>query len=515
MRDCLIAWLAGLLCLSTALAHAGPQVKTSLGLAEGSLDGEVAVFKGLPYAAPPVGALRWRAPQPAPPWVGTRDATRFGLACAQKAGMSLENGGDVGPQGEDCLVLNVWSAQIQTQAQAQAPPQRAALRPVLVWLHGGAYLFGAGSLPLYDGAALARRGLVVVTLNYRLGALGFFAHPAIAREGKSLNFGLLDQIAALRWVRQNIEAFGGDPTQVTLAGQSAGAQSVLALMASPQARGLFQRAVAQSPYGLPSHSLAKASETAIRQADKLGLPGARASAAALRAVPAEELAALVDPGLSLAPSPIVGDAVLPTPLLRAFQQGRQAKVPLLIGSNSDEATVVQAFGVDPAQVIKRLGAAKLLVQGLYPGVKDPSELGRQLSRDAAFTAFARRIAVLQSAAAPTWRYYYAHVPEAARSEQAGVGHGGEIPAVFGTSSRRQCLAAAPTPADKALFAQVQARWAAFALGGAPDLAGQATWPRDGRLNSTAMVFDDSGQPTPGFMRQRLNALILTAGVLAP
>lgn len=495
----LLLWLAW-----AGAAHAGPQVDTALGRVEGRQDGDVAVFQGLPYATPPLDRLRWRAPQPPAPWTGTRDATRPGRACVQKPGMSLENGGDVGAQGEDCLVLNIWTAE----------PGPGARRPVLVWLHGGAYLFGAGSLGLYDGAALARRGLVVVTVNYRLGALGFFAHPALEREGNVANFGLLDQIAALRWVRQNIAAFGGDPEQVTLAGQSAGAQSVLALMASPKARGLFQRAIAQSPYGLPSHARAKARDVAVRQAEALGLPGARASAAALRAVPADRLAALVQPGLSLAPSPIVGDVVLPTTILQAFQQGRQARVPLLIGSNSDEATVVQAFGIDPAQLIEKLGAARLLVQGFYPGVREPSELGRQVSRDVAFTAFARRIAFLQSSRAPTWRYYYDHVPGGARREQPGVGHGGEIPAVFDSGSACQCLPAPPTEADAALFDEVQARWVAFALGGTPDAPDRAPWPRDGRLNSVAMVFDGTGKAEPGFMRQRLDAFILASRVLA-
>lgn len=200
-------------------------------------------------------------------------------------------------------------------------------------------------------AALARRSLVVVTVNYRLGALGFFAHPAIAREGQAMNFGLLDQIAALRWVQQNIAAFGGDATQVTLAGQSAGAQRVLSLMASPQARGLFHRAIAQSPYGLPSHTRAEARDTAARQADALGLHGARASAAALRALPAERLAALVGPGLSLAPSPISGGCCAAHHHPAGLPAGPAGAGTLLIGSNSDEATVVRAFDIEPAQLV--------------------------------------------------------------------------------------------------------------------------------------------------------------------
>jgi para-nitrobenzyl esterase len=268
---------AGLLVCMAAVAHAGPTAATASGRVEGTEVDGVAVFKGLPYAAAPVGALRWRAPQPAPAWQNTRDATRYGPACTQKRGPSLEGGGDVGPTSEDCLFVNVWTP--------NAEP--GAALPVMVWIHGGAFVIGSGSLPFTDGTVLARRGVVVVSFNYRLGPLGFVVHPALEREATAqpapANFGLQDQIAALRWVQRNIAAFGGDPKRVTIFGESAGAQSVLALMASPPARGLFQHAIAQSPYGLPSHTRDKARGTGNKLADALGLRGARASAAQLRA----------------------------------------------------------------------------------------------------------------------------------------------------------------------------------------------------------------------------------------
>ena len=293
-RALLTAWLLG--CVAFA-AHAGPTVATASGRAEGAQANGVAVFKGLPYAAAPVGTLRWRAPQPAHAWPGTRDATRFGPACTQKRWPSLEGGGDVGPTSEDCLFVNVWTPRAE----------RAAALPVMVWIHGGAFVIGSGDLPINDGTALARRGVVVVSFNYRLGPFGFVVHPALEREAATppatANFGLQDQIAALRWVQRHIAAFGGDPKRVTIFGESAGAQSVLALMASPPARGLFQQAIAQSPYGLPSHTREQARATGVKLADSLGLPGARASAAQLRAVPAERFAMLEDPKLTLAPSP--------------------------------------------------------------------------------------------------------------------------------------------------------------------------------------------------------------------
>jgi len=206
-------------------------------------DEPVHVWRGIPYAAPPVGALRWRAPQPPVPWSGLRQAGSFAAASWQNAEYCRElGGGDPGTFSEDCLYLNIWS-----------PAVRSKPVPVMVWLHGGGFTIGSGGLPPYDGKALAMRDLVVVTINYRLGHFGFFAHPALdGEEGESLhNFALLDQIAALRWVQGNIRAFGGDPAQVTLFGESAGAQSVLALMSSPKAKGLFHKAIVQSGYTLP------------------------------------------------------------------------------------------------------------------------------------------------------------------------------------------------------------------------------------------------------------------------
>ena len=201
-------------------------VRTDSGSVDGQAQSGLLVFKGLRYAAAPVGELRWRAPQPVPPWPGTQAARAAGAACIQKSELSIAAGaGDPRPINEDCLFLNVWTP--------RASP--AARLPVMVWIHGGALIMGSGGLPIYDGAAFAQRGAVVVTLNYRMGALGFFAHPGLGKAdpGTPVNFGLLDQIAALRWVQRNIAAFGGDPGIVTIYGQTAGAVSVLALFTSP------------------------------------------------------------------------------------------------------------------------------------------------------------------------------------------------------------------------------------------------------------------------------------------
>ena len=213
-----------------------PAAATTSGPVQGRVDNDIAVFRGIPFAAPPVGDRRWHKPQPVESWTDVRQTTTPGPSCPQKRGLSLEGGGDPGQLDEDCLYLNVFTPRADPGAQL----------PVMVWIHGGALIFGSGGLGIYDGSALARRGVVVVTINYRLGPLGFFSHPALDKEkpGGAVNFGLLDQIAALNWVKSNIGAFGGDPAKVTIFGQSAGAQSVLALMASPLASGLFRGAIA-------------------------------------------------------------------------------------------------------------------------------------------------------------------------------------------------------------------------------------------------------------------------------
>ena len=491
----------------TPAAAAAPLVETASGRVAGTQTQEVAVFRGLPYAAPPIGALRWRAPQPVAPWPNIRDATKPGDACPQKPGLSLEGGGDIGTLNEDCLNLNVFTPRAE----------RGARLPVMVWLHGGALIFGSGGQPLYDGAPLARQGVVVVTLNYRLGPLGFFVHPAIEREapGGVVNFGLLDQIAALQWVRRNIAAFGGDPDKVTLFGESAGAQSVLALMTSPLSRDLMQRAIVQSAYGTPARPRAKARQIGVRVATALGLPGADASAAQLRAVPAEQLAALEGPELSLASGFIVGDPVVPVLRVEAFRAGRQARIPLLIGSNSDEASVALAFGVKPVALIKKLGIGSMLLRPLYRDVKDDAELGRQVVRDALFTAFARRIAVLHTVRAPVWRYYYDRVPEGLRGQNLGVAHGGEIASVFGTADLCACTGVTPTDGDRVAAQAMAARWVEFARSGQPDMAGMPIWPADTKRGNVLLEFGDTQVARPAFMRRRLDTFIAVGNLLGP
>ncbi|WP_374609408.1 carboxylesterase/lipase family protein [Thermomonas sp.] len=475
------------------------RIQTASGMVEGVRDDGLAMFKGLPYAAPPIGDLRWRAPQPAKPWQGVRKADAFGKACMQAPGAALAAGaGDIGSMSEDCLTLNVWT-----------PGTEGATRPVMVWIHGGALVFGAGSQPIYAGKPLAERGAVVVSLNYRLGPLGFFDHPALAgSSGNNANFGLLDQVAALQWVRDNIAAFGGDPRNVTIFGESAGGQSVLALFASPKARGLFQRGIVQSAYGIPSSTRAKARSVSIKVASTLGVDGTAATAGQLRAIPAQRFAtASQGEGMSLAPGFVTGDAALPETILASFQKQRQAKLPLIIGSNSDEATVAAAFGLDTADVVKRLGAGRILLKPLYPGMTDDAELGRQAVRDLVFTAFAKRIAYLHAQRAPTWRYYFSHVQTGLRPRPPGVGHGSEIAFVMGTGDSCRCLGVPFSDADRAVSRTVGDYWFAFARNGTPTAGGAPAWPKDATRRAQVMEFTDTPTVQTNFMQARLNVMI--------
>jgi para-nitrobenzyl esterase len=474
-------------------------VATANGPVEGIVESGITVFRGIPYAVPPVGELRWREPQPAPQWEARLPARDFGPSCIQPAGAMTEtNAGGAGPQSEDCLTINVWTP--------GANP--AAKRPVMVWIYGGAFIIGASRVPFYNGGAFAQRGAVVVSFNYRLGQLGFFNHPALEAERPDgpMNFGLLDQIAALNWVEQNIAAFGGDPDNVTIFGESAGGQSVLALMASPLARGLFDKAIAQSSYGLPEFTRTQAISMGVTIADAVGLSGASATLDDLRAVPAESFAQIKGPGTSTSPVPIVGDAVLPEAILNTFEKGQEAPVPLIIGSNSDEATVAIAFGVNPATLVENMGRLpNVALRVLYPRATSQEQIGRELMRDMVFIAPAQRLASLHSKRAPTWRYFFSYVPSGmAQAWSNGVPHGGEIPFVFDTLDLASELDNNINDGDHAFAASVNAYWFEFARTGIPSSAGNPSWPNfDGR-NDRLLELGQPIQVQTNFLRARLD-----------
>lgn len=499
VRACALA-SAVLAIPSPAPAQEAPTVATQSGPVQGVGERDVFVYRGIPYAAPPVGDLRWRAPRPPAAWQDTRKADAFGKGCIAVPGVPSEFGGDTGPHSEDCLYLNIWTPKTDLGAKL----------PVMVWIHGGAFVFGSGSPSLYNGAPLAKRGAVVVTINYRLMQLGFFAHPALERElpGGPVNFGLLDQIEALKWVRANIARFGGDPGNVTILGQSAGAKSVLALFSSPLARGLFHKGIAQSSYILPEAKRAKAVEAGIKTADALGLPGPDATAEQLRALPAERFATLKGKGLSTSPAVAQGDPVLPQSIQETFTKGWEARVPLIVGSTSNDISVATAFGIDPEALLKRLGAAGFLVRVLYPGERDRLEVARQAARDVVFTMPVRWIADAHATRASTWRYYFDHVTIANLPKfPNGAEHGAEIPYVLGTLDITSATKDIAVEQDRAIARAMSGYWFEFARTGNPKADGAPPWPSHQAKRDRTLFVGDKIEVDDNFMRARLNILL--------
>lgn len=475
--------------ITKATTH--PVAHTLRGDLRGRREGPANVFRGVPYAAAPIGDLRWRAPQPLPAWSDIREAADFGPSAPQAGPADVTDivsiGGAPEPTGEDCLTLNIW-----------APAETASPAPVMVWLHGGSNRMGAGSLPFYDGAAFARDGVVLISVNYRLGQLGFFAHPALSAEGapdEALgNQALLDQIAALEWVRDHVGAFGGDPANVTLFGESAGGLDILALMTAKLARGLFHKAVVQSGGGwLPATPLKMAEERGVAAATALGLTAP--DAAALRAVAPERLTAIEG-----AFGPVIDGRLLDRDPINAFARGDFADVPLMIGVNSGEDSLLNYGGG-----LKRFGQlikpnAKLA--RLYPQANgDEEQLIRLGFRDFAFAAPARWVAS-RPRRSKAWLYVFDYVEEARRETMLGAAHAAEIFHVFETLDQRPDNAPPATEADRAVSAAMHARWVDFARTGAPG----ADWPAYVAADGAWMVFGDrpGGEVRRGWWKAALD-----------
>ena len=408
--------LATLGLAAPSFAGEAPVVETPAGAVRGEAQGDVRIFRGIPYARPPLNDLRWREPQPMPRWSGVREARQFGAACMQPASPFYDHPG----VSEDCLFLNVWA------------PAEARGAPVLVWIHGGSLVGGAGSDPIHDGSALAAQGVMVVSINYRLGPLGWLAHPALSAEsdqGASGNYGLLDQIQALRWVRDNIGALGGDPGNVTIAGESAGALSVVLLMASPDARGLFHRAIAQSPYMITMPPLRDGGYVDWPDAETIGASLAEhLNAGDLDALRAMDAGAIVAgaAGTGYFPLATIDGHILPDQLVDIFDRGEQAPVPVLAGFNEGEIRSLR-FLLPPApgsaeaytrEIRARYGDLAEAFLDHYPaGMIDESMLAT--TRDALYGWTAERLAANQTAlGAPSFLYYFDHGYPAA--EEAGL-----------------------------------------------------------------------------------------------
>ncbi|MDB5438956.1 MAG: carboxylesterase [Caulobacteraceae bacterium] len=450
------------------------------GAVRGYREGGVRVFKGLPYAAPPIGPLRWRPPQPPAAWTGVRNAQAFGFDCMQNR-VGWDDTQTKLPTSEDCLTLNVWAP--ENLASNGGPKDAKA--PVMVWVHGGGYVMGSGSQPLFDGAALARRGVVVVTFNYRLGRFGFFAHPALTAETPGepkANYGFMDQIAALSWVKANIAALGGDPGKVTIFGQSAGGGSVNQLLLMAPARGLFQRAISQSGGGRDLWPLLSADRPGKASAESIGKAFAAkagletADAASLRALPAAKLLGkldLLNQEEATYSGPVVDATLVTGSAAQGFSAGRQAKVPLLIGANSDELGIIPGFlkGMIAGKTIAQIGVAEPDLLAVY-GSK--AAMNADLASDVSFVEPAHALAGLAAKSGqPVWLYSFGYVAEAKRKDWKGAPHSGDLGYVFDTLAT---LKDAPAPADQAMARRWADTWTTFAKTGDPNGAGLPAWP---------------------------------------
>lgn len=506
MHHCAIVFvLIGLSVEVNSCAFALERVEVANGALEGVCDSGAGVcaFKGIPYAAPPVGELRWKPPQPAANWSGVRKAEKFGPRAMQRrlfGDMVFRSNG----MSEDCLYLNVW-----TSAQSAAERQ-----PVLVYFYGGGLVGGDGSEPRYDGENMARRGIVSVTVNYRLTIFGFFSHPELTKESPqqaSGNYGLLDQVAALLWVQQNIAAFGGDPARVTIAGESAGSISVCALMASPLAKGLIAGAIGESgaligpPMFLPT--LKEGEATGVKFAGLLG-SGEAPTLAALRAMPAEKvLEATAKPGLAW-PAPIIDGYFLPKPPIEIYAAGEQAHVPLMAGVNSEES----GYGGILRREKPTVENYRKALERLYPGKADDvfkfynasnedevMDAAMDLASDRFISYGTWKWAELQmKRGAPTYYYLYAKPrpamtpkvaanaaaaaaktaastqPRAEPPKSRGAAHSAEIEYAMGNLATNKVYAW--TPDDETVSRTMQAYFANFIKTGNPNGPGVPCWP---------------------------------------
>ncbi|RMF40390.1 MAG: carboxylesterase family protein [Planctomycetota bacterium] len=478
-----------------------------------SPDASVEVFKGIPYAAPPVGDLRWRPPQPVEPWSAVRKCDRFGPKSLQN------NNRDGGNQSEDCLYLNVWTSRDRDQQK----------RPVMVWIHGGGFTQGSGHQPVYDGTQLAKRGVVVVTINYRLGALGFLPHPALSAESphdSSGNYAILDQIAALKWVRDNIANFGGDPDNVTIFGESAGGTSVYLLTATPLAKGLFHRAILQSPWLDPvifrdlkngnENGPSAESEGAVAVAKLIetidgkqeqetskvsALDATEDVLRRLRALPAEEIL-----GKLKQRWPVVTDGwIFPKAPRAIYADGDQHDVPIIVGTNRDEGTMFaprRAFGGSLESfrqaMVERYGEFGNKVAEFYApqSAEDLWRVAVQQITDVWFVQPARELArAMDRQGTKVWMYHFTKPVWG----WMGAAHAAEIGYVFGNLED-------PSPADAALSDAFMDYWVQFAATGDPNVDSQPAWPRYTTQEDRHLVFDNVISIDSGLRNDACNLL---------
>jgi para-nitrobenzyl esterase len=493
------ALLLGLLYASFA-AMTSAADKAAVTIDSGQLQGEtrenVTYFKGIPFAQPPVGHLRWKAPQPPAKWSGVRKATSYGNDC-----MQLPFPSDAAPLGmkpaEDCLYLNIWR-----------PAQAAGKLPVFVWIYGGGFVNGGSSPAVYDGSPFARDGVLFVSFNYRLGRFGFFAHPALTAEqagGPLANYAIMDQIAALKWVRRNIAAFGGDPNNVTICGESAGGMSVHILMTSPESRGLFEKAIVQSGGGRANLMRGRKLSGSPDSAEAIGLAFAKQNGIAgtnaralqkLRALPAK----VVLSGLNMASmegattyvgGPVLDGKIMPIDPAEAYAAGKGARVPFMVGANSMDIRAMQGKTLD--DLLNQFGPNAAKARSVYQ-VKDTDEVRRVASKmgaDQMMGEPARFVArELARRGQPVYEYRFSYVAESLRKQSPGAMHATDIPFAFDTVAARYQKDL--TAQDSAAARAMHAYWVAFAATGKPEVAGQPAWPAYDAKTDTIMDFTDQG-----------------------
>jgi len=518
-----------LLVVCSAATRAADQVKTANGVVEGTTEANgVRAFKGIPFAAPPVGDLRWQEPQPVQNWEGVKQTTQFGPRCMQRpifGDMNFRSNG----MGEDCLYLNVWT------------PAKSANEklPVLVYYYGGGFMAGDGSEPRYEGAAMAKKGIVALTVNYRLGVFGFFAHPELTKESPkhaSGNQGLLDQVAALKWVQQNIAAFGGDAKRVTIAGESAGSISVSSLMASPLSRDLIAGAIGESGAAinptLPPVPLAQGEEAGTKFATAVNAD----SLASLRAMPAEQvLEATAKPGMPRFASTIDG-YFLPKSLVEIFSAGEQAHVPLLVGWNTEENNFRSVLGPNTEPTPENYKQALVRLYGeqadeaakLYPGstTEEVIQSGTDLASDRfiAYSTWKWSDLQVKTGKSHVYRYLYARPRPAMNASMGdataglaggvihgrgdgaprpparGAVHSAEIEYAMGNLASNKVYAW--TPDDYKVSETFQNYFANFVKTGDPNGSGLLKWPASTDSSVQVMRLDVTPRVEPDTHKER-------------